>query len=139
VDASVAELRVELGVIRKSDAVVEQMREEMTALRKTVSRVVLDSDPSASARVLKPHPMVATATSSAGHPAIGPFVGHGVAHHHRGFESMAQPSVKGKPTIHSLPQPTHQFVLHRSLSSSALDMGDREFPGVEGAPHEYRA
>ena len=52
-DASVAELRAELGEVRKSDAVVEQMREEMTALRKTVSRVVLNSDPSASAGVLK--------------------------------------------------------------------------------------
>ena len=78
------------------------MREEMTALRKTVSRVVLDSDPSASARVLKPHPMVATATSSAGHPAIGLFVGHNAAHHHRGSEPMAQPSVKGK-LIETLP------------------------------------
>ena len=101
--------------------------------------MVLDSEPATSAGVLKSHLVVAAVTSSARHPTIGPFVGHGVAHHHRGFESMAQPSVKGKPTIHSLPQPTHQFVLHRSLSSSALDMGDREFPGVEGAPHEYRA
>ena len=128
-----------MGEVRKSDAVVEQMREEMTALRKTVSRVVLDSDLSASAGVLKLHPVVATATSSAGHPAIGPFVGHGVAHHHRGFESMAQPSVKGKPTIHSLPQPTHQYVLHKSLSSSALELGDQEFHSARGAPHEHRA
>ena len=54
VDASVAELRAELGEVRKSDAVVEQMREEMTTLRKIVSRVVLNSDPLASAGVLKP-------------------------------------------------------------------------------------
>ena len=114
------------------------MREEMTALRKTVSRVVLDSDPSASAGVLKPHPVVAAATSSAGHPAIGPFVGHGAAHHHRGSEPMAQPSVKGK-LIETLPQPTHQYVLHKSLSSSALDLGDREFHGASGAQHEHRA
>ena len=42
-----------MGEVRKSDAVVEQMREEMTALRNTVSHVVLNSDPSASAGVLK--------------------------------------------------------------------------------------
>jgi len=82
VDASVAELRAELGEVCKSNAVVEKMREEMTALRKTVSRVVLDSDPPASAGVLKSQPVVAAATSSAGHPAIGPFVGHDATHHH---------------------------------------------------------
>jgi hypothetical protein len=106
VDASVAELRSELGAIRKSKAVVEQMREEMTVLRKTVSRVVLDSDPSTSVGVLKTQPVVAAATSSAGHPAIGPFVGHGSTLHHQGFEPTAQPSVKGK-LIQTLPQPTH--------------------------------
>ena len=52
-DASVVELRAELGEVCKSDAVVEQMREEMTTLHKTMSRVVLDSDPSASTGVLK--------------------------------------------------------------------------------------
>ncbi|XP_066333203.1 uncharacterized protein [Miscanthus floridulus] len=94
VDALVAELRSELGAVHKSDAVVEQLHEEMTALRKPVSHVVLDSELATSAGVLKFHPVVAAATSSAGHPAIGPSVGHGVAHHHQGFESMAQPSVK---------------------------------------------
>jgi hypothetical protein len=106
VDASVAELRAELGAIRKSNTVVEQMREEMIALRKTVSRGVLDSDLSASTGVLKSQHVVAAAKSSAGHPAIAPFVGHGAAHHHRGFEPMAQPSVKGK-LIGTLPLPTH--------------------------------
>jgi hypothetical protein len=38
VDSSVTELRAEIGAIRKSEEVVERMREEMTALRKTVSR-----------------------------------------------------------------------------------------------------
>ena len=51
---------------------------------------------------------------------------------------MAQPSVKGK-LIQTLPQPTHQYVLHRSLSSSTLDVGGREFHGAGGAPHEHRA
>jgi len=132
------EWKPKVDAIRKSDASVEQMREEMTALRKTVSRVVLDSDPSASAGVLKPQPVVAAETSSAGHPTIGPFVGHDIALHHRGFEPTAQPSVKGK-LIQTLPQPTHQYVLHRSLSSSTLDVGDWEFHGAGGAPHEHRA
>ena len=66
VDASVAELRSELGAVRKSDVVVEQLREEMTALHKSMSRVVLDSEPATSAGVLKSHPVVAAVTSSAG-------------------------------------------------------------------------
>jgi DNA repair ATPase RecN len=43
VDASVQELRSEIGAIRKSEDVMEKMREEMTALRKTVSRAALDA------------------------------------------------------------------------------------------------
>lgn len=43
VDASVSELRSEIGVIRKSEDVVERMREEMTALCETVSCAALDA------------------------------------------------------------------------------------------------
>jgi len=102
VDASVPNLRAELGATRKSEAMVEQLHEEMTALRKTVSPMVLNSDPSASAGVLKSQPMVAVVTSSARHPTISPFVGHNAAHHHWGFEPMAQRLVKGK-LIETLP------------------------------------
>ena len=42
-DASVVELRVEIGAFRKTEEKVESMREEMTTLRKFVSRSVLDA------------------------------------------------------------------------------------------------
>ena len=42
-DTSVKELRSEIGAIRKSEDAVEKIREEMTALCKTVSRAALDA------------------------------------------------------------------------------------------------
>ena len=41
VDASMAEMRAEIGAFRKTDEVVERIRTEMTALRKTVSRAAV--------------------------------------------------------------------------------------------------
>jgi hypothetical protein len=49
IDASVKELRLEMGAIHKSEEAVEKMREEMTALRKTVSHAALNAGPSAPA------------------------------------------------------------------------------------------
>jgi len=43
VNATVDELRAEVGAIRKTDEKVETLREEMTVLRKSVSRSVLDA------------------------------------------------------------------------------------------------
>ena len=51
-DASVAELRAEIGAFRKTEERVELLREEMTALRKSVSRSVLDATQAAPTGVL---------------------------------------------------------------------------------------
>ena len=59
-DTSVKELRSEIGAIRKSEDAVEKIREEMTALRKTVSRTALDAAPAAASGVLPP-PLVTAA------------------------------------------------------------------------------
>jgi hypothetical protein len=132
VDASVKELRMEMGEIHKSGDAMEKMREEMMALRKSVSRVVLDTAPSAPFGIL-PQPLVTTATTATGHPVIGPSVGHGTAQHHRGLESMTLPLVKGThPQPHPLPMPT--FMLHTSFSSSMLDTG-RSTPWGRTAHH----
>ena len=149
VDESVKDLRAEIGAIRKSEEVVDKMREEMTALRKTVSRAALDATPSAAAGVLSPL-VVTTAGATFGVPcpgvatvgmqfgklpsvitmtgascsvtppptgsaaraslSIGPkvtglLVGHGVEHHHRGFEFQTLSPVKG--THSHFPPYTH--------------------------------
>ena len=52
-DASMEELRAEVGAFRKTDESVEWIRSEMTALRKTVSRATLEST-SAAPGVLPP-------------------------------------------------------------------------------------
>ena len=52
-DASIAELRAEIGAFRKTEEKVESMREEMTALRKSVSRSVLDAMQAAPTGVLQ--------------------------------------------------------------------------------------
>ena len=52
VDASVEELRSEIGTLRKQEGAIEKMREEMTALRKSLSRVVLDAAPAMPAGIL---------------------------------------------------------------------------------------
>lgn len=53
-DASVEELRSEVGVIRKTVAKVELLLEEMTALRKIVNHTVLDAAPAVPSSVLPP-------------------------------------------------------------------------------------
>jgi len=79
-----------------------------------------------------PPPVVtaAGASSSAGPKVTGPFVGHGVEHHHRGLEFQTLSPVKGTnynfppythPNPQSLPHPT--FALRKSYSSSMLDTG----------------
>jgi hypothetical protein len=123
VDACVKELRSEISVIHKSEEVVEKMREEMTALRKTVSRAELDATPVVASGVLPP-PLVTAARAlfSAGPKVTGPFVGHNVAHHHWGFGSKTPLPVKGtNPQLHPLPIPP--FLLRKSFSSSMLDVG----------------
>ena len=63
------------------------MREEMMALRKSVSRVVLEAAPTMAAGILA-QPVVSVATSSVGHLNTGPIVGHRVKPRHREFESL---------------------------------------------------
>lgn len=60
-DASVVELRVKIGALNKMDEKVESMRDEMTALHKSVSRSVLDATQAAPAGVLPP-PKMSTAS-----------------------------------------------------------------------------
>jgi hypothetical protein len=136
VDASVKELRADVGEIRKTGETVEKMREEMTALRKSVSRVVLDSAPTTASGVLPP-PVVTAASSSAGHPVIGPSVGHGESLHHRGPELSTQPPVKGMiPRLHPLPIPTGS--LRKSFSSSLLNLGGSNVLSGNHTPRDAR-
>lgn len=111
VDASVAELRSGLEAVHKTDEAVTHMREEMTALRKTVSRAALESTPNAPTGVL-PHPVAAAAATPVVNPIIGPSVGHGSVLNHRGFKG----AYDFKPAPLTLPCTR----LHRSLSSSHI-------------------
>lgn len=61
------QLRVEVGVICKTDASVEALLEEMTALRKSVSQVVLDLRPTAPVGILPP-PLVTATKAPADNP-----------------------------------------------------------------------
>lgn len=54
-DTGVEELLPEMDAIRKADASVEDLRSEMMALHKSVSRVVLDCGPAATAGILHLH------------------------------------------------------------------------------------
>jgi hypothetical protein len=108
------------------------MREEMTALSKSISRVVLDAALAMPAGILA-QPLVTAVTSSTGHPNTGPVVGHRVEKHHREFESLTPLPVKGTSDLkpHLFPQPNPR--LRRSLSSSQLDTHGCLFSGtVEG-------
>ena len=66
VNATVDELRAEVGAIRKTDEKVETLREEMTALRKSVSRSVLDVALAVPTGVLPSPPKVSAVTIPAG-------------------------------------------------------------------------
>lgn len=129
IDKSVQELHDEIGTLRQQEGTIEKMREEMTVLRKSVSRAVLDAAPATPAGILA-QPMVTAPTSSARHrPDVGPRVDT----HHRESESMTQLPVKGTlgPTIPPVPKPFHP--IHRSLSNLEL-LTDEIFFGdvVEG-------
>ena len=78
------------------------MHEEMMALRKSVSRVVLEAAPAMAVGILA-QPVVTSATSSAGHPNIGPVVWHRVEPRHREFESLTPLPVKGTLDFKSHP------------------------------------
>ena len=110
------ELRSEVSTLRKQEGVIEKMREEMTALRKSVSRVVLEAAPTMAAGILA-QPVVFMATSSAGHPNIGPVVGHRVELRHLEFESLTPLPVKGMLDFKSHPFPicVVLFRVHRLL------------------------
>ena len=113
------------------------MREEMMALRKSVSRVVLEAAPTMAAGILA-QPVVFTATSSAGHPNIGPVVGHRVELRHREFESLTPLPVKGTLDFKSHPFPKPIPRLRRSLSSPQIATADRLFVGdIEGVRDRY--
>jgi hypothetical protein len=129
-DASIAELRAEMGAFRKTEATVETMREEMTAVRKSVSRSVLDATPAAPFSVLPP-PKVSAASIPAGWTHFRP-LGPREESSHRGFEFSTRSPVKG--TFNS-PDPDPSPKLHRSYSSSALDAGTHGGSGgVHGSP-----
>jgi len=116
VDVSVAELRAEIVTLHKQDDAIEKMREEMTALRKSISRVVLNAAPAIPAGILA-QPAVTAPTASVGHrPDVGP----SVATHHRESESLTQLPVKGMldSTIHPVSKLFHR--LHHSLSNPEL-------------------
>ena len=93
------------------------MHEEMTTLRKSVSRVVLEAAPAMPAGILA-QPVVTAATSSAGHPNTGPVVGHRVETRHQEFESLTPLPVKGTLDFKSHPLPKPIPRLRRSLFES---------------------
>jgi len=119
VDATVDELRAEVGAIRKTDEKVETLREEMTALRKSVSRSVLDAAPAVPTGVLPAPPKVSVATIPASWTKFSP-LGHREESSHRGFEYPTQSPVKGTLTP-SNPDPKPKLL--RSYSGSALIAG----------------
>ena len=113
------------------------MHEEMMALRKSVSRVVLEAAPTMAAGILA-QPVVFMATSSAGHPNTGPVVGHRVESHHREFGSLTPLPVKGTLDFKSHPFPKPIPRLRRSLSSPQIATADRLFVGdIEGVRDRY--
>lgn len=114
-DASMDKLRADVGVLRTTNDSVVAIRTEMTTLRKSVGRVVLDAVPASSAGILPPPPAAATAATS-GMPFTNPF-GRRVESSHRGFEFQTQSPVKGTP---NLPNPHPSLKLHRSHSGSDL-------------------
>jgi hypothetical protein len=104
VDASMEELQSEVSTLRKQEGAIEKMHEEMTALRKLVSRVVLDAAPAMPAGILA-QPLVTAATSSAGHPHTGPVVRHCVDTNHREFESLTPLPVRSILNLTQFPNP----------------------------------
>jgi len=83
-DASVAELHAEIGAFRKTEEKVETMREEMTALRMSVSRSILDATQATPSGVLPP-PNVSAASIPAGWTHFCP-LGHHEESSHQGLE-----------------------------------------------------
>jgi len=132
-DASVAELCTEIGTLWKTEEKVEMLREEMTALRKSVSRSALDATQIAPSGVLPP-PKVSAASIPAGWTQFRP-LGHHEESSHRGFESSTQSPVKG---TFIPPDPNSQPKLHRSYSSTALDAGNPGGSGGVNGAHDHR-
>lgn len=101
------------------DAAMEDLRQEVGVLRKSVHRVVLDASPSTSAGIL-PQPVAAAAIPSAGHPVVGPD-GHRVELHHRESGSHTHLPVKGTPPPSapycSASQPLFSFPLESNTES----------------------
>ena len=118
-DATMEELCAEVDAIRKTDEKVEMLREEMTALRKSVSRFILDAMPAMPAGVLLQPPKVSAASIPAGWTKFSP-LGHHEESSHRGFEYSTQSPVKGMLTP---PNPDPKPKLLRSYSGSALVAG----------------
>jgi hypothetical protein len=142
IDASVKELRLEIGAIRKSEEAVEKMREEMMVLRKTVSCAALDAGPSTPAGILH-QPGAVFAPSSTGKPATTPCFGPRVELRHRGLEHPVQSPIKGTilisaATFHTGPVPLPRPFpgMHRSLSGSVLEQGGRMFQVGDGPVRE---
>jgi len=83
-DAAFEELRAEMGAFQKTDEKVDTLREEMTAVRKSVSRSILDAAPAMPTSVLPP-PKVSAALVTAGWTKFCPLGPHEESSH-RGFE-----------------------------------------------------
>ena len=118
-DATVDELRAEVGVIRKTNEKVETLREEMTMLHKSVSRSVLDAASVVPTGVPPSPPKVSAATIPAGWTKFSP-LGPREESSHQGFEYSTQSPVKGTLTP-SNPDPKPKLL--RSYSGSALIAG----------------
>ena len=100
-DASVAELRAEIGAFRKTEEKVETMWEEMTALRKYASRSVLEATQATPAGVLPP-PKVSTAPIPAGLTQFR-LLGRHEESSHRGLEFSTRHSIPGQGYVYSAP------------------------------------
>jgi hypothetical protein len=140
VDASMEDMRTEISAFRKTDKLVERIHSEMIALRKTVSRTMLESTTTALTGVLPP-PLAFPAPTMAGGSVIRP-LGHDVESSHRGMSFELKSLVKGTQ-LH--PHPISLPKLHRSLSSLALVMvglggtsGDHGVWHREHSRHEPR-
>lgn len=134
-DASMEEFRSKIGTLCKQEGAIEKMWEEMTALCKSLSRVVLDAAPAMPAGILS-QPLVTAATSSAGHPNTGPLAGHHVDTHHREFESLTLLPVKGTLDLKSHPLPQTNPRLRRSLSSPHIGTDGHLFSGEIDGVHD---
>ncbi|XP_066365004.1 uncharacterized protein [Miscanthus floridulus] len=134
-EAIVKELCTKVGAIRKTEASVESLREEMTALRKSVSRTVLDAAPAMPTGVL-PSPTVTATKVPVGVTMFSP-IGHREESSHQGFEFPAQSPIKDCADEESNSEESSQLLLAISMAASAgtVSADSIQFMGaVQGQP-----